>query len=249
MYAKFVDMEWYRAIILTINQSNLPANLLNTTTTTTTDNLDDTFESSVFLSSATTSYEVYFIDYGNKHTILSHIEICPIGTLLEHIKLVEPADFERSAQQAICSPARALCCCLDEQSIARTDANLLALQKLNSLDSFFDIERVLAVDRCPLIVGQTNDNGRRAIDVFKYRVRLSQAGRLVDDMLEKIVPVIVNDEKLLKKQQLVEATNVCFNADVLKPGRKYLCRLAHLEMESGEIFVNMLEEYPKLVNL
>lgn len=250
VYAKFVDMEWYRAVVVSVEHGTAAANLLNTTAT---DDLDETFESSVFMSvaGACTSYEVYFIDYGNKHTILSHIEICSIEMLLEHISALsgDPSELEM-AKQAVSMHAQAHRCCLTD-SIARTPGNLELMQNAYALNSFFDVDRLVDVEKCPLIEGQ---KAHERIDVFKYKISLKQDGKLVEDMLEKSKTIVSNPpSKSLEKPQATlvaqnkSSKNVCFNSDKLKTGLLYLCRLAHLELETGEIFVNLIDEFPKLV--
>lgn len=247
VYARFVDMEWYRAVVVSIEPCKSSATGANDNANMTTD-LDETFESSVFLS-GTPCYEVFFIDYGNKHTILSPIEMCSLDILLEYISQVDPSALT-SVQQMVNTLGQAHRCSFD-LSIARTPHNLELIQTAFSTNTFFDIDRVFNVDRSVLI-----SVGGNSIDMFNYRVSLRQNDRLVEEMFEKVeenVTRLAEPVVVVQKQQLVENSpaaakkSVCYNSGVLKTGKLYKCKLAHMELETNEIFVNLMDEIPKLV--
>lgn len=241
-------MDWYRAVVVSIEpgKSTTGGANGNDIANMTTD-LDETLESSVFLS-GTPCYEVFFIDYGNKHTILSPIEMCSMDILLEHISQADPSALT-SAQQIVNIIGQAHRCCFD-LSIARTPQNLETIQKVVSISELFDIDRVFNVDRSVLIGGDRNH-----IDLFNYKVSLRQNDRLVEEMLQKVEVTRLAEpvQKPVQKQQLAEPCSstakksVCYNSDVLKTGKIYKCKLAHMELETNEIFVNLMDELPKLV--
>ena len=241
-------MDWYRAVVVSIEhgKSTTGAANGNDIANMTTD-LDETFESSVFLSGQP-CYEVFFVDYGNKHTILSPVEMCSLDILLEHISQVDSSALT-SAQQIVNMLGQAHRCCFD-LSIARTPQNLELIQKAVSIDGLFDIDRVFNVDRSVLISG----GGNPAIDMFNYRVSLRQNDRLVEEIFEKEKvnrlsepPVVVVQKKQLAESSAAVNKSVCYNSDVLKTGKLYKCKLSNLELETNEIFVNLMDELPKLV--
>lgn len=286
MYAQFIDSEWYRAIIVGKNARNKQGG------TETTD-LDETCDdSSVFTShnasstaaggsTSSITYEVHFMDYGNRHTILCGAsELCPIEALLEHSRA---SGCEASVLETIDLPVQALCCRLDDR-IARTPDNLELLQKMAAADALFDVARLSAIDSLELIPDAID---RTRISLIKYVVSLTHDDKNVDDLLEKkkeepkpvekpkteVKPKVeekpVEKVKVEEKPKLEEKPKVVeqatkpqsqpqpqpqpqmaanLNSNELKTGKTYKCKLADINMETGVIFVNLVDDSNKQVS-
>lgn len=281
VYAQFIDSEWYRAIIVGKNARNKQAGTEAT-------DLDETCDdSSVFTSHNASStaaggstsaitYEVHFMDYGNRHTILCGAsELCPIEALLEHART---SGCEASVRETIDLPVQALCCRLDDR-IARTPDNLELLQKMAAADAFFDVARLSAIGSLELIPAAID---RQRISLIKYVVSLAHDDKNVDDLLEKkkeepkplekpktnevkpkveekpVEKVKVEEKpKLEEKPKVVEQATkpqaqpqpaVNLNSNELMTGKTYKCKLADINMETGVIFVNLVDDSNKQVS-
>jgi hypothetical protein len=283
VYAQFIDSEWYRAIIVGKNARNKQGGTEAT-------DLDETCDdSSVFTSHNASStaaggstsaitYEVHFMDYGNRHTILCGAsELCPIEALLEHARA---SGCEASVRETIDLPVQALCCRLDDR-IARTPDNLEHLQKMAAADAFFDVARLSSIVESIELIPAAIDRPR--ISLIKYVVSLTHDDKNVDDLLEKkkeetkpvekpkaevkpnveekpVEKVKVEEKpKLEEKPKVVEQatrpppqpqpqTAANLNSNELKTDKTYKCKLADINMETGVIFVNLVDDSSKQVS-
>lgn len=172
------------------------------------------------MSSPSLTNEVYFLDFGNRHTVLNpRAEICSMDELLEQAKRSYDQANVNDIKRAACMPAQVHCCRLAD-TVARTEVNLKRMQKLMAQDTMFDIDSVLDVQKYALL-----ESGQ--VELLRYTVSLSQNGVSLNETLDKTFDKVTQ----------------------LKPGEKLECKLAYLDAKSASyLFVNLTKDSKKIVN-
>ena len=203
-------------------------------------------------------YDVFFVDFGNKQSNTKSSQICSIEHLVclnEKLRIVNDV----SIQTIVSNPFQAQCCQMDMNSVACTNFNTRAFQTFVDQNSFFNVRLVSEPEPFELL---TNRDGAR-IDAYRYTVSLISTND-GSELIEKL-------EKLNKKVEVVEhkfETKIETTKDSVATAKKisqqveedlltsekelkineiYTCRFAYFNDKTFEIFINLEEDFEKMV--
>lgn len=141
--------------------------------------LDLNWYRAVVLDKRDSTYQVYFVDFGNRHEAS---KLCSIELLkLIRAKLDGQVGSDEELDKIVQQPFQAVCCQLDENRFLDNEHNIQTLRELT--------EHLINVK----LIARTHETLLESVQLNKYKVNILVEQRPLDDQLEKVkAPVNLN---------------------------------------------------------